>query len=951
MDYSATILQDDLMLSHQDQDALRTTMSTYTTDVSYDPYNVGISKAPAAPLISQSYTSDYRAWPPNEWDALLEASQSSTSSAYSLNDPPSDAISLNDQSSSTSSDEEGSTHNLEPSSGNTGIFQPKCFSRTSEDAYTQPFDSDHAFLDDYSTNSSAGSLPLQQARNCIDPRFLYSQRSATCKIDGSQSHCTRSRKRQRQLEKTKITQPQDCSTIVDSCTTTRVPLLNPQTLLEARSDHSTSSLRNLMGVYAEISSPSAHQNMETMDAMAALVDASVRELLKRTVDCNPNRWLPPSPAACLAKVGARAVIAKPRDPKKPYVCVCGCGYTSARMIDWKRHMTSNWLASYWQCPLCPKHFPPDRTDKLYGKEGHLATAHLLAGAEVNRDRDYHHNVIDDMFQKHCGFCGHMCNSFGEFAKHVGAHFRDNRASPPYDMRIWKDSWDDDKASSAHDDDDHDNDDENGNDNGHNNGDDNDGDSNEKDDSDHSPENNSSGSQGGSSGGGGMDGSAWHDDHSHDSQQEPSHPNQSSKYPPNGSGAMDTVGMRPPSYSLGPAVSGHDLHFRACKSNGTRRNGNSHAFQGSPPHAARRDVQTEDNLQQPTLREISDRADSRGRAHKSTSQWVLKEKSARDEKWSNFTQWLRGNDRLCWVRGRVGSGKSTLVKYLSASERRQDTTSRSKADSLNLATFLAWLQPKTWKDGNKSSTMARHFLSNDHTAGWNHPVPRALLMQVFAEGQSLENPFSVLLTRRHDSRHDRYDDQEEQIQHNLSFVYQAWTMRRSYVARAGATRTFKPLLIGWKHVGGRTPQGWDNYIRLQLKKLYLSDRPDETLNTSAYPSWCPNFRRGCTCANRYFHPHLDEDTLEKSPICNSNHFDHGNACQCGRYFRQVHPDIQINANRNRSSGESGNHPPVELDEHGINALIPNPEAPGLDRRCRERTWPSLQGMKAVRDPRV
>ena len=30
---------------------------------------------------------------------------------------------------------------------------------------------------------------------------------------------------------------------------------------------------------------------------------------------------------------------------------------------------------------------------------------------------------------------------------------------------------------------------------------------------------------------------------------------------------------------------------------------------------------------------------------------------------------------------------------------------------------------------------------------------------------------------------------------------------------------------------------------------------------------------------------------------------------------------------------------------------NPETPGMDRRCRERTWSSVQRMKAVRDPRV
>ena len=451
MDYddSETIFQQDLMACHHEHDTIRPNMSADITDLSYDSRTGGISKAPAALWMSQQSSSDHQGPPSNKFDAFLEASQSSISSAYSLNDPPTDATSLNDQSSSTSSDEEGSVHHWKHSQRNIVIRQPKCVTRTSEDGYSKSFDSDDEFLYEYTAYPSADSLSLQQGRNCINPHLLYSQGSVNSKIDGSQSQGTRSRKRRRQLGKSQITQPHDCSTMTDSGTTILVPLLSSQALSEARSASSPSSFRNLKGVYAEISSPSDHQNMNsTMDVLAALLDASVRELFKRAVDCNANGWSPPSRAACLAKIGGKVVAAKPRDPKKPYACVCGCGYTSARMIDWKRHMTSNWLASYWKCPLCPKQFPPDRADKIYGKEGHLAKVHSLLEAEANKERDYHHNVIDDMFEKHCGFCGQMCNSFGEFAKHVGAHFRDNRARPPYDMRIWKDSQEDEETASS-----------------------------------------------------------------------------------------------------------------------------------------------------------------------------------------------------------------------------------------------------------------------------------------------------------------------------------------------------------------------------------------------------------------------------------------------------------------------------------------------------------------------
>ncbi|KAI1363852.1 hypothetical protein F5Y08DRAFT_329126 [Xylaria arbuscula] len=52
------------------------------------------------------------------------------------------------------------------------------------------------------------------------------------------------------------------------------------------------------------------------------------------------------------------------------------------------------------------------------------------------------------------------------------------------------------------------------------------------------------------------------------------------------------------------------------------------------------------------------------AHAKTFQWVLEPDPDSQPRHTKFVDWLRGDRRIFWVRGKPGSGKSTLMKYLS-----------------------------------------------------------------------------------------------------------------------------------------------------------------------------------------------------------------------------------------------------------------------------------------------
>ena len=64
-----------------------------------------------------------------------------------------------------------------------------------------------------------------------------------------------------------------------------------------------------------------------------------------------------------------------------------------------------------------------------------------------------------------------------------------------------------------------------------------------------------------------------------------------------------------------------------------------------------------------FREIDDRHGSISHAERCTFSWVFTESLGTNRLWSNLALWLRGDERLYWINGKPGSGKSTLMRYM------------------------------------------------------------------------------------------------------------------------------------------------------------------------------------------------------------------------------------------------------------------------------------------------
>lgn len=60
----------------------------------------------------------------------------------------------------------------------------------------------------------------------------------------------------------------------------------------------------------------------------------------------------------------------------------------------------------------------------------------------------------------------------------------------------------------------------------------------------------------------------------------------------------------------------------------------------------------------------DREDGVAEAHPDTLNWIFKDPSGQTHAWDNLSQWLESDDQIYWITGKMGSGKSTLMKYIS-----------------------------------------------------------------------------------------------------------------------------------------------------------------------------------------------------------------------------------------------------------------------------------------------
>jgi hypothetical protein len=62
--------------------------------------------------------------------------------------------------------------------------------------------------------------------------------------------------------------------------------------------------------------------------------------------------------------------------------------------------------------------------------------------------------------------------------------------------------------------------------------------------------------------------------------------------------------------------------------------------------------------------LNDREDQIIDAERETFEWILRPPRDEHKPWSNFTNWLTSDSSIYWIQGKAGSGKSTMLKFLS-----------------------------------------------------------------------------------------------------------------------------------------------------------------------------------------------------------------------------------------------------------------------------------------------
>ncbi|KAL8650778.1 MAG: hypothetical protein Q9226_005002 [Calogaya cf. arnoldii] len=84
-----------------------------------------------------------------------------------------------------------------------------------------------------------------------------------------------------------------------------------------------------------------------------------------------------------------------------------------------------------------------------------------------------------------------------------------------------------------------------------------------------------------------------------------------------------------------------------------------------------------------------RANDISASYPATFEWMFDATTKRP--WGSFTRWLEGGDRMYWIQGKAGSGKSTLMKFVANDPRTRDLLGQSSPHNKTLtARFYFWL---------------------------------------------------------------------------------------------------------------------------------------------------------------------------------------------------------------------------------------------------------------------
>lgn len=85
-----------------------------------------------------------------------------------------------------------------------------------------------------------------------------------------------------------------------------------------------------------------------------------------------------------------------------------------------------------------------------------------------------------------------------------------------------------------------------------------------------------------------------------------------------------------------------------------------------------------------------RFDRLSEAHGQTFGWIYRRRPIEQPPWDSFVDWLERDDGLYWVNGKAGSGKSTLMKYVSQNSLTREHLSKwARGFNLVIAEFYFW----------------------------------------------------------------------------------------------------------------------------------------------------------------------------------------------------------------------------------------------------------------------
>jgi hypothetical protein len=73
----------------------------------------------------------------------------------------------------------------------------------------------------------------------------------------------------------------------------------------------------------------------------------------------------------------------------------------------------------------------------------------------------------------------------------------------------------------------------------------------------------------------------------------------------------------------------------------------------------------------------------------TFEWIFNDPNANTKPWANFSSWLQGAERLYWIAGKAGSGKSTLMKFLEHDPRTEALLRKWAGPKLITGWFYFW----------------------------------------------------------------------------------------------------------------------------------------------------------------------------------------------------------------------------------------------------------------------